>query len=32
VFRLADQAQLFADPDLAASRMRILLGTYGITG
>ena len=32
VFRLADEAALFADPDLAALRMRSLLSTYGITG
>ena len=32
VFRLADKAALFADPDLAGSRMRSLLSTYGITG
>lgn len=30
VFRFADKAGLFADPDLAASRMRFLLGTYGV--
>jgi uncharacterized protein DUF993 len=31
VFRLADKAALFEDPDLAASRMRSLLSMYGIT-
>lgn len=30
-FRLADQAQLFADPDLAAARMAALLETHGIS-
>jgi uncharacterized protein DUF993 len=31
VFRLADKAALFEDPDLAASRMGSLLSTYGMT-
>jgi hypothetical protein len=30
VFRLADQARLFRDPELAAKRMRHLLATHGI--
>jgi hypothetical protein len=30
VFRLADRAGLFVDPDLSASRMKALCGTYGI--
>jgi hypothetical protein len=30
VFRLADQAGVLRDPDLAVSRMRILLGLHGI--
>ena len=30
VFRLADQAGLLADPDLALARMRLLTGLYGI--
>jgi hypothetical protein len=30
VFRLADQAGLFPDPELAAFRMRCLLGTAGV--
>jgi hypothetical protein len=30
VFRLADRARLFADPELAASRMRSLLAIHGI--
>jgi hypothetical protein len=30
VFRLADQANVLDDPDLAASRMKALLGLYGI--
>jgi hypothetical protein len=30
VFRLADQARLFADPALAASRMRSLLAVHGV--
>jgi hypothetical protein len=32
VFRLADAAGLFADPDRAAARMRVLCATYGIEG
>ncbi|QBY00005.1 dihydrodipicolinate synthase family protein [Rhodophyticola sp. CCM32] len=32
VFRLADQARLLARPDLALSRMRMLLGLHGIDG
>ena len=32
VFRLADQAALIADPDLACRRMKALLATYGIEG
>ncbi|MEU8276316.1 dihydrodipicolinate synthase family protein [Microbispora bryophytorum] len=31
VFRLADQAGLLPDPDLAAARMRALLNTAGVT-
>ena len=31
IFRLADQAGLLPDPDLAASRMRTLLATAGVT-
>ncbi|MEO3433498.1 dihydrodipicolinate synthase family protein [Inquilinus sp. CAU 1745] len=30
VFRLADRARLFADPDLAARRMRSLLALHGV--
>lgn len=30
VFRLADQAKLFRDPDMAAERMRCLLAVHGI--
>ncbi|RUW96067.1 DUF993 family protein, partial [Mesorhizobium sp. M2A.F.Ca.ET.037.01.1.1] len=30
VFRLADQAGLLADPDLASARMKSLLATAGI--
>ncbi len=32
VFRLADQAALIADPELARRRMKALLATYGIEG
>ena len=32
VFRLADQAALIADPELARRRMKALLETYGIEG
>ena len=32
VFRLADQARLLADPDLAQARMRTLLALHGIDG
>jgi hypothetical protein len=31
LFRLADQARLLRDPDLAATRMRALLALYGVT-
>jgi hypothetical protein len=31
VFRLADYAGLFPDPDLAAGRMSALLAQYGIS-
>ena len=30
VFRLADQARLLADPDLAKGRMNLLLNLHGI--
>jgi hypothetical protein len=30
VFRLADRAKLFRDPELAASRMKSLLAVHGI--
>jgi hypothetical protein len=30
IFRLADQAKLFADPELAAERMRALLAVHGV--
>jgi hypothetical protein len=30
VFRLADRAKLFRDPDLAAERMRCLLAVHGV--
>jgi hypothetical protein len=30
LFRLADQASLLADPDLAIARMRSVLATYGV--
>lgn len=32
VYRLADQARLLSDPDLAQSRMRSLLALHGISG
>lgn len=32
VFRLADRAGLFIDPELARARMKALLATYGIEG
>jgi gamma-glutamyltranspeptidase len=32
VYRLADQARLLSDPDLAQSRMRSLLALHGIGG
>jgi gamma-glutamyltranspeptidase len=32
VFRLADQARLLSDPDLAEARMRTLLALHGIDG
>jgi len=32
VFRLADRAALFSDPERAARRMKALLATYGIEG
>jgi hypothetical protein len=31
VFRLADQAGLFPDPELAQSRMRSVLSTAGVS-
>jgi hypothetical protein len=30
VFRLADRAKLFVDPEMAAERMRALLAVHGI--
>ena len=32
LFRLADQARLFADPDDAVARMKRVLGVYGVEG
>jgi hypothetical protein len=29
VFKLADQARLLSDPELAVKRMKMLLGLYG---
>jgi hypothetical protein len=30
LFRLADVAGLLADPELAASRMRVVMATHGV--